>query len=212
LKNKEFDRRRREAKQYAKKWHNIRHVNPDGNYLYHSYPEPKDMGWWDDVSFRLGSQVVVVAWIHPRMAFSDKTKDIAYGLLPEAPPTKWEKASTNYRRIGKNKNRKRVVSYNMTPFDGDFLAWCDLWDKTTLDIRKTTDLIIRPSIKIEQLDYCRFVSLVAPVEAIDEKSVNDMANMAKTILRGETTLEELFPEYVYTREDWASEVPDDKGK
>lgn len=208
MKNKYFDQKRTAAKKYAKKWHRYGEMTPLGNVLYHQYPEEhkKTEGWWDDVAFRMGSQIVVVWWVHPRMVYSDTASNAAYELLEAAP--KWDLSADgvkNYKRIGKNKNRKRVISTTMAPIPKDFRDWADDWDAKTKLIQETGDIVIKPSIKIEQYDWCRGVSLCMPVEAIDAKSVEYMAELAKQILRGETTLEKLFPGYTYTKEDWIKE-------
>lgn len=211
MKNKHFDWKRSQAKKYAKTWHRANKLTSLGNALIHCYDNPHDMGWWDDVAFKLGSQVVMVWWIHPRMAFSDQTKDIAYNLLPPAPEFDAFKRSTpNYKRVGKNKKRKKIVSYTMAPVHKSWTDWADDWDKATEQVRRTTDLVIRPSIKVEQLSWCRGVSLCIPEEAIDAPSVEKVAEIAKKLLRGETTLEELYPDYTYTRHDYAADASKSK--
>ena len=208
MKNKYFDLMRKSAKKYAKTWHRHNQLTPLGNVLIHCYDNHQhEMGWWDDVMFRLGGQIICVWWVHPRMQFSDQTRDTAHDALPPAPPWDITGGSTpNYKLLGKNKKRKKIVSYTMSPTPITFEEWADEWDKKTEEVRRTTDLVIRPSMKIEQLDWCRGVSLCIPEEAIDAVSVEKMAEIAKQLLRGETTLEELYPDYIYTRHDYEADA------
>lgn len=206
MKNKYFDLMRKSAKEYAKDWHRHNQLTPLGNALIHCYDNPHEMGWWDDVMFRLGGQVICVWWTHPRMQFADQTNEMARNLMPPSPPWNLREGSVaNYKRLGKNKKRKKIVSYTMAPIHDTWKEWSAECDKKTEEVRRTTDLVIRPSMKIEQLNWCRGVSLCIPEEAIDAVSVEKMAEIAKQLLRGETTLEELYPDYTYTRHDYEAD-------
>lgn len=215
-KNKEFERRRIAAKKYAKTdWMQSR-LNEHGNYVYHCYDNPdvkKTEGWWDDVSFKFGSQKIVVAWVHPRMAFSDETDNQAHLSFKSAP--KWDifdKAKPIYKKVGSKRARKKVIAWatssDKNESHDNFRKWMDEFGLFLEKFRSETDLVIRPSIKIEQMDYCRYVTLVCPIEVVDEASLNQMAELTKKILRRETTLEKEFPNYTYTKEDWLKEGHD----
>ncbi len=213
-KNKEFERRRHAAKKYAKTdWTNSR-LNSEGNYVYHCYDNPdfkKTEGWWDDVSFKFGSQKVVVAWIHPRMAFSDETNDMAHLVFKPAP--KWDILKNSrpiYKKVGSKRNRKKIVAWETGSSDknksrDNFKKWMDELGIFLESFRAKTDLVIQPSIKIEQMDYCRYVSLVCPIEVVDEASLDKMAELTRKLLRGETSLEKEFPDYTYTKDNWLKE-------
>lgn len=208
MKNKHFEWLRANAKKYAKTWPRANTVNSDGNVLYHVYSEPKTEGWWDDVSFRLGSQIVIVWWTHPRLGFSDQTENLAMTAcmhLYDRSETWLTSGKKIYKKIGKNKNRKRWVATRMPESSDTTKNWIKALRESEKEIRATTDIVVRPSMKIQQLSWARGVSLCMPVEAVDAASVNEMANIAKRLIKGETTLEELFPGYTYTREDWAKE-------
>lgn len=207
MKNKYFDLMRKNAKKYAKTWHRHHEVNADGNVLYHCYSEPKSEGWWDDVAFKIGSQVVVVLWVHPRMAFKDQVNDQAMEDCNHLYPTDdWFSGGKKiYKKLGKNKKRKRHIMTEMRQTPQSTRDWCDAIHAREKELFLTTDAVIRPSMRIEQCNHARYVYLCMPVEAVDEKSVNEMANVAKRLVKGETTLAELFPEYSYTKEDWAKE-------
>jgi hypothetical protein len=207
MKNKQFDLKRAKAKKYAKSWHRNSQLNEDGNVLYHCYPEPKSEGWWDDVAFKIGSQVVTVWWTHPRMGFRDQVEEQAMKDCDHLYPTEsWlSEGEKIFKKIGKNKTRKRLVATRMGETPTSTRDWIDALRVREKELFLTTDVVIRPSMKIQQLDYGRGVDLCMPVEAVDEKSVNEMANLAWRLVRGETTLEKMFPGYTYSREDWAKE-------
>jgi hypothetical protein len=42
-----------------------------------------------------------------------------------------------------------------------------------------------------------------PIEAVDADSVEQIAEITKMILRGETTLDEMFRGYTYNKQNWA---------
>lgn len=211
MKNRHFDWMRKSAKEYAKSWRRHHEINADGNVLYHVYDNPdcqKTEGWWDDVAFRLGSQVVIVWWTHPRMGFSDETSELAHAATDHLydKTEDWLTGGKKiYKKIGKNKNRKRLVATQMPESPISIRTWVDALRAAETEIRATTDIVIRPSISVKQLSWARGVSICAPWEAIDVTSVNHVANEVKRILAGEVTLGELFPGYTYTREDWAKE-------
>lgn len=207
MRNKQFEIKRNLAKAYSRKW-KYASSTIDGIFLYHSYSTPKTHGWWDDVSFKVGSQVIVVAWQHPRMKFADLTSDEAYKIIGPSGGHHIIEKTPIYKKLGKNRKKVIATSFDYQPVDP---TWFNRLREKTVEIRKETDIVVRPSIEIDQLDYCRFVSLVAPIEAVDEESVLDMGRIARRIIRGDTSLEELFGDYVYTKEDWIKDCPDDGG-
>lgn len=209
MKNKHFEWMRAEAKKYAKTWWRNSTVNKDGNALYHCYTEPKTEGWWDDVAFRLGSQVVIVWWVHPRMKYSDTVENMAIEACNHLYPhdDNWFEGGTKiYKKLGKNKKRKRHIMTQMKESSSSMKKWSDALRAKEKEIHSDNEISVRPSISVQQLSWARGVELCMPVEAVDAISVNEMANIAKRLLKGEVTLEQLFPGYTYTKEDWTKEA------
>lgn len=205
MKNKHFEWMRKESKAYAKPWRRNHEKTALGNVLYHSYDEgPRDFGWWDDVAFKFGSQIVHVWWVHPRMMFADKTAEIACDSIPP-PDEEWNLSNgvKNYKMLGKNKKRKRHVSTTMPRFSTEWTDWNARVRAATAELRTTTDLEIKPHMKIVQLAYGRGISLCVPIEAVDAESVEQIAEITKIILRGETSLDEMFRGYTYNKQNWA---------
>lgn len=211
MKNKHFDNLRLQSKKYARDWEHRHHgtLTPLGNKIMHSYEDPRDFGWWDDVQFKHGSRVVSVWWTHPRMAFADKTDEIARELMRPAPSINmFEGGVKNYKSLGKNKKRKRHISTTLVdrstnPSFQDYTDWTIEFDNLLQDVRNTTDLAITPSIKIVQHEWCRGVHLCMPIEAVDKESLEQVAEISKQLLSGSCTLESLFRDYAYTKENWA---------
>ena len=205
MKNKHFEWMRKESKAYAKPWRRNHEKTALGNVLYHSYDEgPRDFGWWDDVAFKFGSQIVHVWWVHPRMMFADKTAEIADDSIPSS-DEEWDLSGgvKNYKMLGKNKKRKRHVSTTMPSFKTWRQERYGQVKAATAELRTTTDLEIKPHMKIVQLAHGRGISLCAPIEAVDAESVEQIAEITKMILRGETTLDEMFRGYTYNKQNWA---------
>jgi hypothetical protein len=204
MKNKHFEWMRKESKAYAKPWRRNHEKTALGNVLYHSYDEgPRDFGWWDDVAFKFGSQIVHVWWVHPRMVFADKTAEIAEDSIPSLDEVlDLSGGVKNYKTLGKNKKRKRHVSTTMPSLKPQWQERYEQVKAATAEVRATTDLEIKPHMKIVQLAHGRGISLCMPIEAVDADSVEQIAEITKMILRGETTLDEMFRGYVYTKQNW----------
>lgn len=56
------------------------------------------------------------------------------------------------------------------------------------------------------MEFTTGVSLVVPIEVLNEENVRALAALAKRLLKRETTVADEFPGYVYGREEWLSEA------
>jgi hypothetical protein len=61
-------------------------------------------------------------------------------------------------------------------------------------------------MRVEQLKWATGVSLVIPVEVLNEEDIRALAALAKRLLKREITVADEFPGYVYGREEWLSEA------
>jgi hypothetical protein len=138
------------------------------------------------------------------MMFADKTAEIADDSIPSLDDT-WDLSGgvKNYKMLGKNKKRKRHSRRNMPSFKTRWQERYAQVKAATVEVRATTDLEIKPHMKIVQLAYGRGISLCMPIEAGDAESAEQIAEITKMILRGETTLDEMFHGYVYNKQNWA---------
>lgn len=205
MKNKEFERKIQSAKRYAKQWKH--RLSAKGNYIPHCYDGSKKIGWWDDVFFRYGSQVIAVWWTHPRLQYQDQCYSIAYDEAVKTKPeekTDWfEGAEKIYEYLGKAKKRKRIAFYRLPTTAQSQRDWHDALKAREEELLKTSDVVIRPSITIKQYDWCRGVDICLPVEVIDKMSLEAMADLVRDVLSGRKKFSDLYPEgYTYTREDW----------
>lgn len=210
MKNRAIERRIRHAKHYAKTWANRRTLNAQGNYITHDYTTPRLISWWTDVSFKLGSQIIALSWIHPRLHYQDLCEELIDQQMPspDIPPKDILPIKTiNYKKLGKNGKRKKVVSYTMGEFHPEFLAYTDQKRSAVDTLLSTSDITAKPFIKITQLDWCRSVDLCLPIEVLTEDDANRLVDITKQLITRQTTLDELYPDYEYNKDHWVQEQP-----
>ena len=209
MKNPAIEYKIKKAKAYAKKWHSTRNLSAKGNFVPHFYPSTatRALGWWDDVGFMMGSQVVMVAWVHPRLKYDNQCENLAYDQIAHLRPTTrcLDHSTKVYKTAGKSKKRKSVYGFRLKDVTGDSAQWFNTWRDTIQKIRADNTVTVTPHFTVTQQDWCRFVSICVPLEVIDQQSLEDMADMVRSILRGETSVYELFPDYSYTSQDWLKE-------
>lgn len=206
MKNKRIEAKIRNAKRYAKAWN--RPVNAQSNYIVHCYDEPKQYGWWDDVFFKLGSQVVAVWWVHPRQRYVYLCDELVEQTLSRPPIDMTTNSFTTtpiYPTNANNKkNSKKAKQYQVT-FSPNRLALFEEKQKLRQQILLTSDIVVTPYMQVMQYDWCRGVDICLPMEVVDETSVDELALIVRKLLTCETTLAELYPDYHYSKFDWQQE-------
>ena len=208
MKNRIIEQRKRTAKRLAKCWN--RAVNAAGNHIPHCYSEEEktSFGWWDDLSFKLGSQIVAVWWIHPRqhyhnLCYEQLDIELSYPKEEDSIDDWLKPVKTNYKKLGKS--RKKVISYQMaTPSEKNKAFW-QKRDECLKKILDESEIIAKPYISVYQYNWDIGVELCLPMEVVDEDSVNKLADITKNILRHETSLKTLYPNYIYTKNNWQQE-------
>lgn len=219
MKNPFIEKKRQYAKQYAQNWQ--RQLNSQGNYFQHIYlkTERKQFDCWNDVSFKLGSQIVAVWWEHPRLHYQNLCENLVDTQLeePKHPTSMFseEVYMKVYTPVGKSRKKVKhsgCLTFPVgNPYDDPYHAeWEQYYKQYEILLNQAlnqSDFVVYPSIKVEQLNRCRGVNLCLPIEVVDEQSANEMAKIAKSLLLRETTLAELFPDYAYTKENWQQENP-----
>lgn len=206
MKNKKQERLRCAAKSYHRR-HQWR--LRDGLMIPHCYSEPlRQLSWWDDVGFILSGRRVMVWWVHPRMKYANAIEDLAWKEAGDPPLREgglFGGSEKQYKKVGRS--RKKVTSHLMrqTP-----AVMRDYYDKLkSIEARLDADgidLVVRPSFSVEALDWCKGITLCAPIEVRDEAGIAVLAALARRLVRGETTLSVEFPGYSYGREDWLAEA------
>lgn len=208
MKNKFIEKYRESAKRYSKTTRADSRWNSKlGLRVYHVYDEPKPLTWWDDVAFLHGSQQITVWFVHPRMAYHDHIDDLVQKSLEprEKVGCIFDEATPNYKFLGKNKKRKKIVSWTMDPIVDR--AYFDNWRKTTEEMCNTSDYVQRCSISIQQYSYCRGVELVVPVEIRSEADLVKIKDIVLQHLADPTYFGREFGECQYTSTDWVRENP-----
>jgi len=206
VKNFRLERLRRLQRQYHQ-FHPWR-LSQGGLYIPHSYADmrPDSLSWWDDVGFILNGRRVIVWWRHPRHVYADALDEQSWLEAGDGPQDNWlaEGATKNYRRVGRS--RKKLVSYTIREPSAEQRQHYDL----LRDILKRLtdegiDLDVSISWKWERLTWAMGVSLVAPLDVRNEGELASVANLARRLILGQTTLKSEFPGYNYGRTDWLRE-------
>lgn len=213
-KNKYIENLRKHAKRYAKtakkdsRWDSKRGIK-----VYHLYDgdSKKEESWWDDVAFIEGSQQVTVWYIHPRLKYNDMCGALAHDLVKDDKPERgdeWLNESTpNYRYLGKNKKRKKVVSYTMAPLSDARSAWFEEWNRVEEDILRNGNVVARPSMRVKQYSYCRGVEICIPMEVLNPDHLKELVDIVRRCLKDPTLFDKLYGDYAYTKDDWNREIP-----
>jgi hypothetical protein len=206
MKNRQFELRRRLARQYHRNTHGDRFEQ--GILVRHDYSnvDPNSPSWWDDVVFILGKVRINVAWRHPRDAYQGMIEDAAMKaaehLSGKIEGDLFAGAEKSYKKLGRS--RKKVQSYTTTRRPGA-QEWFDALRAEEARLSAAAEFNVVPSFKVETLNWCRFVSIVAPIEVRHEDELRALADLVRNILKGEKTLGHEFPGYIYGRAQWVAD-------
>lgn len=199
MKNKTVEHLKIKARQYHRSKRGD-HFE-DGILIFHLYDatDHSRLTWWDDVTFILNDYRVALAWIHPRMAYEDMIEDAVTGMTADIPaPDIMGVATPIYKSAGKS--RKTINSWRCDPVDRS--DWQERYNQAREQAIQAADYTIAPSLTSRWGKYSRLVTLCAPLEVRNESDLRALAALAKRLLKREVTLEEVFPDYHYTRADW----------
>jgi hypothetical protein len=206
MKNPQFEQCRRSARTY--------HRNKRGDQfelgilVQHDYRgvDPKGLSWWDDVQFIRGGRRIAVAWIHPRNSYQDLILADAHvatrHLYDRIEGGMFSNESAVYRKVGRS--RKKVSSYRTTSRPGE-QEWFDALRTEEARLSRETSYSVYPSMRVESLAWCRFVTICAPIEVRNPGELRKLADLVRRLLMGQTTLAKEFPGYVYTRDQWQAD-------
>lgn len=206
MKNPRFEKFGRMQKEYHRMhpWG----LSQGGLFIPHCYAEqdPDGLSWWDDVGFILNRRRVIVWWRHPRDVYSDAISEQARVLAGKDPGDDWisEGSTPNYRRVGKS--RKRIVSYTCrAPSSEQNAYYCSLREIEKRLSDGGIDFDVKASWRRERLRWATGVELIAPLEVRNEAELATVAQLARRLILGQTTLETEYPHYRYGRVDWLGE-------
>lgn len=206
MKNPHKERLYHRMRQYHR--HHQWRLGNDGLFIPHAYPNPQKMSWWDDVGFILNRRRIMVWWVHPHMKYVDAIDDLAWQEAGDPPlhgANLFESSEKQWKKVGRS--RKKVISCRPRPTPDSLLAYYDKLSSIEMRMQSEgIDLVVRPSLSVEILPWCRGVSLCVPLEVRSKKELSELAALAKRLIKGETTLSKEFPGYQYGREDWLLEA------
>lgn len=183
-------------------------LSQGGLYIPHSYSNmmPNSLSHWDDVGFILNGRRIIVWWQHPRHVYANALEEKAWQEVGDGPRDNWllDGATKNYKRVGRS--RKKLVSYTSRDPSAAQRQHYDLLNATTARLSSEgIDFDVSVSWKWERLKWAMGVSLVAPLEVRNESELVAVANLARSLILGTTTLGAEFPGYRYGRTEWQSE-------
>ena len=181
----------------------------------YSMMEPDKLTTWDDVGFILNGRRVIVWFQHPRCKYRDVIEDMAYEQvdstsvdhLGDGMFRRVGESQKVYRPIGETGKRKKVIAYSihgkLLPEVEDYYAQLD-----SAEARMGTqgiDFDVMPSYRRVRLWWATGITLIAPLEVHKVNDLKAVAELARKVLLGQTTLEQEFPGYCYSRQDWIRE-------
>lgn len=209
MKNKHIEKLRAASKKYRKSAANSYTWDPVLKIrVYHCYKTPKPRGYWDDTAFIMGSQMVSVWWTHPRYDFYETIDGMAYDIVSPQYANRnddFAESTPIYKKLGRNKKRKRVMFYRMGQFREDRKAFYKKWADTREEMLLNTTYVQKAHMKVEQFGYCRGVSICYPIEVVDATSLKQLADDVRKFLENPGLFEQLYSDYMYNVEDYAKD-------
>jgi hypothetical protein len=215
MKNRKFERDRKLQKQYGSKPNqNL----TDGIVVRHLYgnakdtPDPTIKSWWDDTGFMLNGTRISIWWTHPRSEFNDAIGEIAHENVPypdyKDESDMFDNSTKIYKKVGKSGLRKKIIGYQTNDGDNRSKIRHEWYLKLKAEedrLRIDNAIVIKPFMKVESFEWCRGVSICAPIEVRGIPDLKFLCDLVKRVLKGQTTLDKEFPAYTYTKEDWVKE-------
>lgn len=185
-------------------------LSAGGLYIPHAYSDmtPESLSSWDDVGFIMNGRRVMVFWQHPRYVYKEMIRQKAWEEVGPGPRDDWlfEGAIKNYRKVGRS--RKKLVSYTCRAPSSEQQAHYDRLNATLAKFdAEGIDCDIPSLWKWKRMWWAMRVQLIAPLEVRNEAELAEVAQLAKHLIRQETTLTSEFPGYSYGRAQWLIEYP-----
>lgn len=208
MKKKNMDLLMAQLRRYHQK--NPWKLEASGLYVPHCYEHKtaESLSWWDDVGFIHAGKRYIVWWQHPRYVYSNTLDEKAWELAGPGPEDAWltEGGTTNYRRVGKS--RKRIVSYTCRqPSEAQRAHYDKLREIESRLQAEGIAFEVRPSWSMSRLNWAMGIELIAPLEVRNADELAVVAQLARDLVQGKTTLAEQFPDYAYSQADWVREQP-----
>lgn len=203
------EQRKKSAKLFHKNNQKSTHYK-NGILIRHLYSDlnKNTLSWWDDVGFILNDYRVSIDWTHPRQAFWDHVHNLAIDIVLETDHEQElnsirlrEMQTPIYKKVGRSRKKIKLYEHNFLPDNG----YIDALKQAEREIASSTDFVVVPSLDISWTNHSRFVSACLPMEICNEHDLMTLVSSIKRLISHEVTLNELFPNYHYTKQNWADE-------
>jgi hypothetical protein len=73
------------------------------------------------------------------------------------------------------------------------------------EISATTPLVVQPTMSVKWYGWCKGIDLCIPFEVRSRDDLKQLTMLARKLLTRETTIQQEFGDYVYTKADWLQE-------
>lgn len=176
-----------------------------GVYMPHTYLEARTLSWWDEVGFIVNRYRVVVWWEHLRTKYADELHRQACDQAgPCTELSMFTHEEKYWKRVGRS--RKKVVGYRAQASSAEERSYFDAIAVKEDQLRLGgIEYSVRPSITVRRYSWGIGVELCTPQEVRNIEEARSLASMAKRLIKRQVTLDELFPDTSYDRENWLSE-------
>lgn len=165
--------------------------------------EPQRLSWREDVRFILNDYQVYVSWTHPRAIYARQLQNEVRLRMTHIPCPDWLGPSKAlYKKLGRS--RIKIMGWRTDPVD--WSVWKAEQGKIRTQVELDANHVIVPFIDSCWTKYARSVSLCTPMEIRNEHNRISLVAITKQLLTRQVTLEELYPDYRYTRDQWQKEL------
>ena len=164
------------------------------------------MTYWDEFSFRLGSQDVSCWLTHPRMVMKTMIEKKAYKDM-ETFVEDWtnQEGTQNYTKVGNSRKKKTTITIDMSTVD--YTDYEKEFRRRKIEIANSLQDIVCPRIQIRQYNWGRGVDLHYPVEIRNQDDAVAFALSVKEHLQGSLDLLKDLQDYSYSARDFLIEHP-----
>lgn len=207
MKHERTEQLKRKAKLFHRNNKRNSH-NEEGLLIPHLYGKSNaiKLSWCDDFGFIINDYKVYVAWTHPRYDYLDKTRELAHETVsklgyPQYTENFPHEREPIYKKVGKS---RKVIRLYKTSFSNNS-DYFEAVKKEHEKILVSSDLTIKPKMNSEWTKNSRLVYLCAPLEVRNENDLRVLADMTRKLLRREASIDDLFPHYTYSKQNWVDE-------
>ncbi len=166
-------------------------------------PDPDRLTWWNDAVFIVNDYRVMLSWIHPRYAYDKMVRDEVERCMPQAEPAAFTIAQLT-TKVGRSRRNKPQGSR----VDLSGAGQAEARETLRRRLSRAADFRIAPFMRSSWTPMHRLVELCAPVEIRSRNDLVALTVLARRLLKREVSLDEAFPAYAYTRDDWLAETAD----